>query len=82
MADITNEERLEIENKQLRASIEIYAQQCMELARFARKFEQLENKMDELHSLLSRVSILEGCSLNARLSVLEDRLNGEFDDKE
>lgn len=56
---LTNEERLEVENKQLRDSIEIYAQQCMELSRFARKYEQLENQMTELISLHSRVSYIE-----------------------
>lgn len=54
------QEELEIENKQLRASVEIYAQQCMELSRFARKYEQLENQVKELQTLHSRVAFLEG----------------------
>lgn len=52
-------EELEVENKQLRASIEIYAQQCMELSRFARKYEQLENQVAELLLLRHRIAFVE-----------------------
>ena len=69
---MTNEERLELENKQLRASIEIYSQQCMELAKFSRGFEQLSNQVPELQSDLNAVS--------ARLYFVENTLEklGEF----
>lgn len=70
---LTNEERLELENKQLRASIEIYAQQCMELSRFARKYEQLENQMQELQELRHKMEGL--LELRNRIFDMEHKLD-------
>jgi CHAD domain-containing protein len=58
--------RLQIENRQLKASIEIYAKQCNELGKWARIMERIEGQLPELQDSVNK--------FESRVSFMEDSL--------